>query len=325
MRRPSLGLVFFCFALSLGPQGALECAPAQATIVERVVAIVNQTPILLTDLQERAKPFLMRVYASVPDGPQRSATISQVMQTILDRMIEEELEDEAAKRAGIAITSDEIDAALGRVAEQNELSVPELLKEAKSSGLSVSQYRDEMRRQLLQAKLSSLRLTGRIRVEENDVRGAYRDLVFQERTQQAQRTVRIVMPLGQTVDEQASSTALAEEIVRRARSGEDFQELVRLYGTLPGSGLAAPNPPQAEPRPIQRASIQLDVGEVSRPLRVGSTLVILQVLERPPSTLPPYEQAREAIYQRVYMERMAKARQHWLDGLRKRTHVEVRM
>jgi hypothetical protein len=31
------------------------------------------------------------------------------------------------------------------------------------------------------------------------------------------------------------------------------------------------------------------------------------------------------MHQQVYMEQMAEAREHWLEGLRKRTHVEIRL
>lgn len=312
-------LRFAAFFLGLG-----LTVSGQAAIVERVVAVVDQSPILLTDLQERAKPFLGQVYGGVPEGPQRTAAISQVYQTVLERMIEEKLEDAAATRAGIAVTAQEIDEALERLAAQNQISLPELIEEARQNGLTIHQYREELERQLLQNKLAQLRLTGRIRIDESDVKNAYRDLVFRERNQQAQRTMRVVMPLGETPAEQARATALAESIVQRARAGEDFRALVREFGTLPGSGTAPPAPPESEPKAIARASISLDTGEISKPVRVGSTLVILKIVDRPASSLPPYVEAREAIYQRVYMEKMARARKHWLDGLRRRTYVEIR-
>lgn len=315
-----------CLSLGVAGLGALGLkAPlAHATIVERIVAIVDQTPILLTELQSRSRPFMLQVYASTPEGPQRTAAISQVYSVVLERIIEEELEDAAANRAGIAVSAQEVDDALTRLAAQNNLSVPELLEEATRTGLTPSEYRVELSRQLLQSKLASLRLNGRIRVDEADIQGAYQDLVYQERNGQAQRTARIVMPLGRSADEQIENVALADEVVRRARAGEDFVALTREFGTLPGSGTRPPATPAQEVKAIERASLLLDVGQVSRPIRVNSTLVILKILDRPPTSLPPYEEARDAIYQRVYMEKMGKARKHWLDGLRRRTHIEIR-
>lgn len=300
-------------------------APAQATIVERVVAIIGDDAVLLTDVQERARPFMVSVFEQVPEGPQRAAAISRIYKVVLDRMIDEELEDLAAARAGIVVSTAEVDEALDRVARQNNLSPGTILAEAKRSGLTVSQYRDELRRQVLQAKLGSLRFQGRIQIQEADVAAAYLRLVREERMQLSQRLVRLAVPAGQTSVEASAANKLADSISARARRGEDFQLLAQEYSTGSSAGLAPARPPIQEPPEIQRASLALEVGETSRPIPVGGELVIIQVVERAPSSLPPYEQAMAALQERVYMEKMAEARRRWLDGLRRRTHVELRM
>ncbi|HSC88076.1 MAG TPA: peptidylprolyl isomerase [Polyangiaceae bacterium] len=312
-------------AVSAGSVAMLAPRPATAAIVERVVAIVGEQAILLSDLRERSRPFLLRVYQSVPAGPQQAAAISQVYEVVLQRMIEEELEDAAASKAGIVITSQEIDESLKRVAAQNNLTVSGVLAEAKRSGMTVQQYRDELRRQVLQAKLVNVRLQGRIRVTDSDLRAAYKRIEAEERMRSPQRTLRLVLPVGRGEAEQAKQLALAESLSNRARGGDDLQTLIDSQPPFPGSGLYPERAPAQETPAVQRASLALAVGEVSRPVRVDDTWVIFQVTERPPTQLPPFEEVREPLSQRVYMEKMAKAREQWLAGLKRRTHVEVRM
>jgi peptidyl-prolyl cis-trans isomerase SurA len=200
-----------------------------------------------------------------------------------------------------------------------------ILAEAKTSGMTVTQYREELRRQVLQAKLGGLRLQGRIQIDETDLRNAYERLVREERMQLPQRTVRLAIPAGSTPQQEAEAKKLADSLSERARNGEDFQALVQRYGQGPSSGLAAPRPPLQEPPEIQRASLSLKVGETSRPIHLGDELVIVHILERDPSSLPSYEEAMMPLQERVYMEKMTEARRRWLDGLRRRTHVEIRM
>lgn len=309
------------------PTLVVTCAPtrAHATIVERIVAIVGEKAILLTDLRERALPLLLRVHSSVPAGPQRSATISQVYKTVLERMVEEELEEQAAENSGITVSTQEVDEALARVSSQNRIGINQVLVEAKRNGLSIQSYRDELRRQLLQAKMAQLRLRGRVHVAEEDIETAYKAIVMQERLQQNQRTLRLRIPVGRTKEEQARQRARAESLAEQAQNGADFRALIEEHATSAGSGLAAPLPPGQEPKPIQRASLALEVGETSPPIKHGSDWVILQVIERPPSQLPPLADVRAEMHQQVYMEKMEAARQHWLNGLRRRTHVEVRL
>jgi len=191
--------------------------------------------------------------------------------------------------------------------------------------MTVQQYRDELRRQVLQAKLVNVRLQGRIRVTDSDLKAAYRRIEIDERMRSPQRTLRLVLPAGRTEAEQKEQAAKAEQLADRARTGTDLQTLIDEQPPYPGSGLYPAQPPAQEPSALQRASLALAVGEVSRPIRLGENWVVFQVTERPPSQLPDFEEAREPLSQRVYMEKMAKAREQWLAGLKRRTHVEIRM
>ncbi len=298
---------------------------ADAAIVERIVAVVGPRAILLTDLRERALPYLLHIYNTLPEGPQRVANISQVYKVILDQMINEELESTAAQDAGVVISEAQVDEALARTAAQNEISVNAVLAEAKRSGLSVTNYREELRRQLIQRTLVELRLRGRVRVTEQDIRDAYRRLVTEERMRATQRTQQLRISLGRTEAEQASQRKLAQKIADEARDGADFRDLIAEYSTDSRSGLRPQLPPMQEPVAVQRATMALEVGEVSKPVRFEGSWVIFQVIERPPSQIPSYLEARAQMHERVYMEKIGEARQHWLDGLRRRTHVEVRL
>jgi peptidyl-prolyl cis-trans isomerase SurA len=327
--RPKLWLRRLALHLALGAGGAVSMAAlipriAEAAIVERIVAIVGQRAILLTDVRERALPIMARIYATIPEGPQRTAALSQVNDAILTRMVDEELEEQAAQTSGIEVTTAEVDEALARVSAQNNLSVNQILAEARRSGLTVQAYREELRRQLLQAKMGQLRLSGRIRVTEQDLHATYKRLQSEERMQQAQRTLRLRIPFGGSKREQDQQKALADMLYRRATAGEDFRQLIEEHATSAGSGLSAPLPPAQEPKNIQRTTLALEIGETSAPLRDGTDWLLLQVIERPPSTLPPFREVQEELHQQVHMEKMGAARQNWIDSLRRRTHVEVR-
>jgi len=69
----------------------------------------------------------------------------------------------------------------------------------------------------------------------------------------------------------------------------------------------------------------MEPGEVSAPVRLGDAWLVLQLVERAPSQLPEYERAKPQLQTRVYAEKMDVARRQWLDSLRKRTHVDIRL
>lgn len=309
----------------------LVASAANATIVERVVAVVGERAILLSDLRKRATPFLLKVYGqSLPDA-QRNAAISQVYRATLERMVEEELEQKAAAQARVTVTGQEIDQALKVIAAQNGIPPEQLIDEAKRQGMTETEYRAELRRQVIQQKMANLRLQGRIRVTEDDIQSTYQKLMRQERSQLDFRAAQIVLVIPEGADDTTlrAKRNLANQLQKRANAGAEFAELVRQYSQDPASrklgGLLPPQKPIELPESIARAVMNLELGETSRPIRFGNALILLKLIEREPSSLPPYEEAQRQLRERVYMEKMAKAREHWLEALRRRTHVEIRL
>jgi len=134
----------------------LFASAASSSIVERVVAVVGERPIFMSELHARARPYLLRVHE---DDPSRAAAIEPlILRELLERMIEERLEEDAAIQAHLVVTPEEIDAALAYVARTANLDIPTLLAAAKAQGLSEGEYRDELRRQILEGKLLQLRV-----------------------------------------------------------------------------------------------------------------------------------------------------------------------
>lgn len=308
---------------------ALGVAPAaQATLVERIVAVVGERAILLSDLRSRAQPYLVQVHQSVPEGAQRNAAISQLYRTVLERLVDEELEQRAAQQSKLSVTPKEIDEAISRVATQNKLTVQTLLSEAQRSGLNEASYRDELRRQLLEAKLINVRLQGRIRVVDEDLRDAYRRLVLEERQRLSVTPAWIVISAGSNPSEQRKQRALAASIAEQAQT-TDFGVLARRYSEDAASrdagGEQAKVAPSDLPAPLSRTAMGLEVGQTSAPVRVGDRYVVLKIVARQPTELPDFEQARQELAERVYVEKMAQAKKVWLDGLRRQHHVEVRL
>jgi peptidyl-prolyl cis-trans isomerase SurA len=302
--------------------GALSwTAPAWATIVERVVAIVGDRPILLSDVRQRTLPF----YKTLPPNPtERAAALSTLYSQMLEKMVEEELIARAAVKAQVQVTREEVDAALDRVAKGNGVEVEALFAEVEASGISRAQYRNEIRRQLTDAKVVNLRVQGRLRVSEDEVRREYDALVEEERKQLLMRAAVI-----RIADSGQASAELARSVAERARAGADFGELCRQHCTdeqlRQSAGLLPSGIPSDLPKELARATASLEVGQVSSPIKSGKDWVIVTVVERDPSALPPFEDAVNQLSQRVQLKKMEKARADWLKTLRKQHHVRIRL
>lgn len=304
----------------------MATATAQATVVERIVATVGERAILLSDLRRRAEPFMLQVQQTVPVGAQRNAAISQVYKAVLQKIVDEELMEKAAALAKVTITPTEIDEALKRVAAQNKLSVEQVLGEAARAGMPESKYREELRRQLLEAKLLNVRLQGRIRITDEDLHAAFQKIEVEERAQLGVRLAWIVIHAANRSP--ADARRLVDVATARVQH-EDFATVARAVSedtaTRGNGGAMNKLQPTALPPDLARNALTLAVGQVSQPFRSGTDFVILKVLERDPSNLPDFDSAKRDLGERVYMDKMAQARRTWLDNLRRQQHVEVRL
>jgi peptidyl-prolyl cis-trans isomerase SurA len=313
-----------CAALALGIVALSR--PAAATVVERIVAIVGERAILMSDLRERAHPLLVRINQELPAGAQRSAAISQLYKSVVERLVDEELISRVARRSKIIITEKEVDNALTTLARQNNITIERLLLEARAQGQTDAKYREEVRRQLLEYRVMNVRLQGRIQVRDEDLRRSYREIILQERKNLNFTVAWILLrprPPGPSVVE------LANSIVRDLRQGRDFADLARQYSTDKKSaargGELGRFAPGKLPTPIDRALLNLEPGEFTMPIHVGDGYVVARLLARDASQLPTLEEAKAELAERVYSDKMGQARRRWLDGLRKQMHVEIRL
>ncbi len=301
-------------------------ARASATIVERVVAVVGERAILMSDLRDRARPLLIRISQEVPVGAQRSAAISQLYKSVVERLVDEELISRIARKSKINISDKDVDSALTTLARQNNITIERLLAESRAQGQTDAKYRDEIRRQLLEYRVMNVRLQGRVQVRDEDVRHTYRDIVLQERKSLSFSAAWILLR------PQPQSTPVAElanSIVRSVREGHDFADLARQYSsdkkTARKGGELGRFAPGKLPMAIEHALISLEPGDITMPIKIGDSYVIARLLSRDPSQLPTLEEAKAELVERVYSDKMGQARRRWLDGLRRQMHVEIRL
>jgi peptidyl-prolyl cis-trans isomerase SurA len=146
-------------------------------VVDRVIAVIGREPILASELHARAAPFLMRVPKSASLS-ERAAAEQQIFRELLDKVIDERLEEREAERVHMTIDPEEVAKAIAAVAAQNGFSVARVFEEAKNIGIPEREYREEVRRQLLEGKLIyTLPATRRLQVSDAEIDGRLPELV----------------------------------------------------------------------------------------------------------------------------------------------------
>lgn len=326
-RRPAVRLAVSALvasALSFAAASGSERA-ADAAIVERVVAVVGEQPILLTELRQRARPYLLKIYESVPPAQQKVAE-GEMYKELLGKLVDELVVAIAADKLNVTVTTKEVDDAIKLKAADLKVPIADLLSEAAKQGLSEADYREEVRRELLFGKMLETRVRNRVRVTEDDAREYYKKLQVQERRQQNVRLSILALNLGESNG--PAVRGLADKIIKAARGGADFASLAKQYSVDASSakgGELGWKGPATFGKPLDDAILRLDPGEVSEPLVSGNRLVVFKVTERQQSTLPPYAEVRDVVASRVREEMLQKQIKLWLTELKTGVWIDIRL
>lgn len=128
---------------------------------------------------------------------------------------------------------------------------------------------------------------------------------------------------------------LAEELSRRSNAGEDFCELVAQYSDDPSTkhtcGSRGPMALSMLLPELQEVAKHQKPGETSSPIVFKdpsgqqAALVVQTVSGGEQSTPPAYEQVKEQMMERAYVEATERQRKLWLQELRRGVYIEARL
>ena len=264
-------------------------APVGTRQVDFVVALVNSEPITNSELQgelQRVQQQFALQRRPLPDK-------NELARQVLERLIGDQIQLQLARQSGIRIDEAAVDLAEQNVARQNQLSVADMRRQLVAEGVSMPQFRTQLRNQLTLTRLRERELAPRGRVTELEIDQYLREAQSNSgpTTQQINLAQILVAVPDDASDAQvATLRARAEALLARIRAGEDFNNLARTASDAPdrsNGGQLGMRTSDRYPSLFVDATQALALGEVSALVRSGAGFHLLKVMERQDANLPP--------------------------------------
>lgn len=286
--------------------------PLRAKIIDRVVAVVNDEVITLSELDEACLPFFQKYLRGVTDPIEEQKIIRKIRKDVLERLIEEKLIAQEVKKYNIKVTDEEVNAFINDVKAQ--LGGEERLQEFLSAqGLTLKDYREKIREQLKKMKLIQGSVRARIVITEEDLRRYYREHYLSEKNRV------YVLAAIITNSEEKIKKAAAE-----LKGGANFSAVARKYSDVPGSGEGLGSFKLEELTPeVRKIIAKMKPGEISPPIRVGQNWQIFKVLEIKEKATVPFEKVKKEIYQTLFQKELDEYFQKWIKELKERAFIKV--
>jgi parvulin-like peptidyl-prolyl isomerase len=211
-------LILACAAVCISPPLRAE---VQAT---KTVAVVNNDPIFLSELEKELTPFVERYKATVPKEEQSDKKIQDMKKEILDRLIEEKLLMQEATAKKLRVTKAEIDRGIEQFKEpfatdpqgspRSPIQAEKLFQEQLTKeGMTQEQFSKRVEEQIIKVKVIEQEVRSKVQVpKEEDVKAFFQKI----KKKMAGETVETKDPA-----ETAELTQISEYLSRA--SGQQFR------------------------------------------------------------------------------------------------------
>jgi peptidyl-prolyl cis-trans isomerase SurA len=211
------------------PASSVPSASPDGRTLDRVVAVVNDEVITMNELNLRtrvAEGQLKRQNIPLPPA-------DVLRRQVLERMIIDRAQVQLAKETGVRVDDQTVNAAIGRIAEQNNLSLPQFRARLDGEGVSFARFREDVREDILTSRLRDREVDNRIQITEAEVDNFIAEQAGVEANAIEYNIAQILLRVPDNSDTRRIEEVRlrAEELAAQARSGTDFARLAASFSS----------------------------------------------------------------------------------------------
>jgi peptidyl-prolyl cis-trans isomerase SurA len=285
-------------------------ASAPAEVISRIAAVVNDEIITTRQLEQR-------VDAQAPDeGMSR--------RQMLENMITDILVEQRAAEIGIGVSEEDIDRAVADVERQNGITTAQLEQALVAQGMSMREYREQLRNQILRFKLTGIEVKSKADVTRREIESYYNEHLDEYRQPARMRLSRISIPLKV---EGKETYAQAEEMRQSLEDGRSIEDILDRFPSglgAEGGDMGYFKPGELSPM-FNEALEGLEEGDVTDILQSDEILHILRVEESSAGGVAPLEEVEDKIAEQLRQKKMEQELKKWREDLRENAYIEIRL
>lgn len=295
-------------------------------VLDRVIAVVNNDVITLSELQDSLAFYLYETKETVKPGEEEA-----LKQRLLNRMIDSRLQLQEAGRDQIAVEDAEVNEQLTDVMRRvNAKTQEEFEQIVKAQGLTLEGVKKRLKEQVLVQKVIRRKVQLRISVTEQEIEKYFLENREKLETGLSYHARHILFAPSPPGGEAAwdAARARAEEVWTKVRAGEDFAGLARRHSedSTAGDGGDLGALKQGElAADLEGQILRMRPGDASAPYRSRLGFHIFKLEWKEGLTGETLTQAKQQIRDILFRQKYAARLEAWLAEIRKRAIIEIRL
>jgi len=213
--------------------GFLPPASANAKVVDSIQVVVNDEVITRNEVANRLVQVTQNMKARNPQAQLPDASVMQ--RQVLEAMIVERAQLQLAKEMGVRVDDRTLDATIGRIAENQKLSVQDLRNQMEKEGMPFAQFREDIRNEIMMQRLREHEVDSKIQISEAEVDTymAASKAAAADRFEADISQILVRVPENASPEQISARAARADEVLRQLRTGADFAKMAATYSDAP--------------------------------------------------------------------------------------------
>lgn len=307
---------------------AMDSQAEEPIVVDRIVAVVNDEIITLYDLNETLKPYEANIQALNYSPEKKRKTLFKLRADLLNELVNQKLADQQIKKNNLKVNTEEIDKTIERIKDSRSYTDEDLRAGLAEQGLTMEEYRENLKKQLLRGKLVNREIKSKIVITREDVKKYYNEHIEKYAGETKYHIWNIFVRFSGLADESQKQYAFSqmEMVLNKLKQGRSFESL------------AAEKPDsQTSPQGTDLGLYRLDelssqLKDVVKDMKEGQSSSILEtdrgyqiiyVQKILVADSKSMDDVKSEIEDVLYNEAIDNRYKSWLSELRERSHIKI--
>ncbi len=301
-----------------------KAAFCDTTVIDKVVAVVGQDVVTLSELQSEMAPALAELNQKYR-GEELARATDKLRRGTLNSLIDKYLQIQEAKVQGIDVTDADVDTAIADIMKKNNMDKDAFAAALAQEGYTPEDYKKNLKDQLAVLRLVNRAVKSKIMIKEDEVEEYYKENIAKFTTAENVRVANIMFP-AQGGD-MAKALQNANDARAKIMAGTEFEEMAAtcsgdpkaaktcVLGTFSKGELSSV---------IEERAFKMKTGEVSEPIQVENGYQLIKVMDHTTGGVKPLSEVRQQVVDQLTVQKGETLFAKWVQDLRKHTYVEIR-
>jgi len=292
-------------------------------VIDGVKGVVSSRVVTFSEVEDYSRPAadaLRRQYAAEPDVFQQK--LNETLNDSLEQLVENALILKSFETEGYKLPDSVVDEMVQERIRDRFGDRITFMKTLQAQGLTVEQFRKQVREQYIEAALRNQNVQREIFISPYKIENYYRANPDEFRVED-QIHLRMIV-LTKAGPDDTNVLKLAREIQAKIKDGTPFAEMASIYsqGSQQHQG--------GDWSWVQRSVLRKELADVAFNLKPGvvsdlvdtpDTCYLMLVEEKKPAQVRPLTEVAIDIEKTLRLKQQAKLQKDWIEGLKKKTFI----